>query len=80
MTELLSLRHAADRLGVHVGTFRAWVRSGQVPAYRVGGRFARVSWDEVLRALRTGDQPSVDRLEEDEPLDESMRREKVSHG
>lgn len=52
MNELLKLEEAADRLGVHVSTFRAWVRSGHVPAYRVGGRFARVDWQEVLRAIR----------------------------
>lgn len=53
MQELLTLKEAADRLGVHVSTLRAWVRSGQVPAYRVGGRFARVDWDKVLGAIQT---------------------------
>lgn len=49
--ELISLKEAAKRLGVSVGSLRAWIRDGQVPAYRLGQRFTRVSWEEVLGAL-----------------------------
>jgi excisionase family DNA binding protein len=55
MGQLLSLPEAAIRLGVHVSTIRAWVRGGQIPAYRLGQRFVRVDWEEVcarLSALR----------------------------
>ena len=52
--QLLSLRAAAARLGIHVTTMRAWVRSGRVPAYRVGQRFVRVNWDDVLAAIASG--------------------------
>lgn len=50
---LISLHDAARRLGVHISTIRAWVRDGQIPAYRVGQRFTRVNWDEVLAHLAT---------------------------
>jgi excisionase family DNA binding protein len=51
--QLLTLYEAATRLGVHVATLRQWVRDGRIPAYRLGQRFTRVSWDEVLQALAT---------------------------
>ena len=51
MKDLMTLEEAARRLGIHVTTLRGWVRNGLVPAYRLGQRFARVSWDEVLGAL-----------------------------
>jgi excisionase family DNA binding protein len=57
---LITFLEAARRLGVHVATLRAWVREGKVPAYRLGQRFARVDWEEVLAALseqRQADEP-----------------------
>jgi excisionase family DNA binding protein len=51
--ELLSQQQAAVRLGIHVTTFRGWVREGRIPAYRVGQRFTRVDWNEVLAAIAT---------------------------
>lgn len=51
MHELLTLEDAAHRLGVHVATLRSWVRDGRIPAYRLGQRFTRVCWEEVLEAL-----------------------------
>jgi excisionase family DNA binding protein len=51
MEELLTCEEAAARLGIHVGTIRSWIREGHIPAYRLGQRFTRVRWDEVLDAL-----------------------------
>jgi len=51
MQELLRLDEAAQRLGVHVVTMRAWVRERRIPAYRLGQRFVRVDWADVLRAV-----------------------------
>lgn len=51
MAELIKLDEAAGRLGVHVTTIRAWIRAGRLPAYRLGQRFTRVAWAEVLTAL-----------------------------
>lgn len=48
---LLPLDEASRRLGIHVTTLRAWVREGRVPAYRIGKRFIRVDWDELLAAI-----------------------------
>lgn len=52
--ELIALRDAALRLGVHINTLRTWVRTGRVPAYRVGERFVRVNWRELLDAIAAG--------------------------
>lgn len=51
MNDLVSCSEAAERLGVHVSTIRAWVRTGRVPALRTGQRFIRVSWRDLVRAL-----------------------------
>jgi DNA (cytosine-5)-methyltransferase 1 len=42
MTELLSLRQAARRLGVAERVLRHAVRSGDLPAFRLGQRTLRV--------------------------------------
>ncbi|NUP96103.1 MAG: helix-turn-helix domain-containing protein [Planctomycetaceae bacterium] len=52
MQELIPLTDASIRLGIHVTTLRAWVRNGAVPAYRVGRRFIRVDWNELLAAIQ----------------------------
>jgi len=51
MKKLLTLSEAAERLGTNVCTVRDWVREGLIPAYRVGKRFTRVDWDQVLDAM-----------------------------
>jgi MerR family transcriptional regulator, light-induced transcriptional regulator len=52
--ELLTLHEAADRLKVHYMTAYRWVRRGDLPAFKAGGR---------LR-VRAGD---LTRFVEDEP-------------
>ena len=49
--ELTTLDEAAQRLGVHVTTLRRWIREGRVPAYRLGSRFVRVDWKQVIQAI-----------------------------
>lgn len=63
MQELIPLSVASRRLGVHVTTLRTWVRNGTVPAYRVGQRFTRVDWNELLAAIQLSQQgaPTVER-------------------
>ena len=51
MSKLLTLDEAATRLGINVSTMRDWVREGLIPAYRVGQRFTRVDWQQVLDAM-----------------------------
>lgn len=61
MHELVSLAVASRRLGVHVTTLRTWVRNGTVPAYRVGQRFTRVDWNELLAAIQLSQQGGAHR-------------------
>lgn len=67
MDRLLTFDETAARLGVHVATLRAWVREGRVPAYRLGRRFARLNWAEVLRALSA--DKAIDRESAERPED-----------
>ena len=50
--ELLSLTAAAKRLRVNYRRLRAAVRSGDLPAYHVGGERSRVLWGEVVEWVR----------------------------
>lgn len=70
MALFLSLDEASDRLGVHVSTFRQWIRDGLVPAYRVGQRFTRVDWEEVLAAIRTAEPKQPERRGEPDSSEE----------
>lgn len=71
MQELLPLTVASSRLGIHVNTLRMWVRNGTVPAYRVGQRFTRVDWNELLAAIQLSQQgaPTVEREQGDASVD-----------
>jgi excisionase family DNA binding protein len=47
---LLTVRQVAARLNVHPGTVRRWVRSGRLPAVKVG-RVVRFDQEQVRKAL-----------------------------
>lgn len=50
--ELLSPDEAAEFLGVHTQTVRGYIRTGKLPAYRIGGeRFIRIRHDDLLALL-----------------------------
>jgi excisionase family DNA binding protein len=53
--DFLTPEEAAEALGLHVQTMRAYVRSGRVPAYRVAGeraiRIRRTDLEKVLEPL-----------------------------
>jgi excisionase family DNA binding protein len=55
--EYLSPEQAAEELGIHVQTMRAYVRSGRVPAFRLAGeraiRILRADLKKVLEPLET---------------------------
>ena len=51
MERLITCEEAAQRLGIHVATIRGWIRGGKIPAYRLGQRFTRLSWAELMGAL-----------------------------
>ena len=38
--QMLTVEQVAERLQVHRDTVYAWIRSGQLPGYRIGGRKA----------------------------------------
>ena len=57
----LSLREAAQLLGVHPGTVRNWADKGLLPVYRTRGGHRRFKRDEVeLWASTARGEPSVD--------------------
>lgn len=67
-TDALDLQSAADQLGVHYQTAYRWVRSGRLPARRVGGKYVveRSALDGVARERATPaapPSPSESRLE-----------------
>jgi excisionase family DNA binding protein len=53
--DYLTPEEAAEALGIHVQTMRAYIRSGRVPAYRVAGeraiRIRRADLEKVLEPL-----------------------------
>lgn len=52
-TDYLTLPDAARRLRVSRDTLRAAIRAGDLPAYRISGRWWRVSRDELDRWVRS---------------------------
>jgi excisionase family DNA binding protein len=52
-TRLLTPEAAAERLGISTTTLLRWLRAGHIAGYRCGRKTIRVSWPEVLIALRT---------------------------
>ncbi len=63
MEELITLREAAKRLGVHISTIRTWVRENRIPSYRMGARFTRVSWSDLLATFRKEPRKNADQEE-----------------
>ena len=61
--EFLTPEEAAEALGVHVQTMRAYVRSGRLPAYRVAGeraiRIRRPDLEKVLEPLVPEGEPAA---------------------
>jgi excisionase family DNA binding protein len=72
---LLSLREAADLLGVHWKTLEIFARRGQIPATKVGKRwrFRATVLDRWL-ADRLGPAGAKDSVAEDVKLDPQPRR------
>jgi excisionase family DNA binding protein len=48
---LLSVRDAADRLGVSTKTIRRWIASGELPHYRLG-RSIRIAESDLIGFIR----------------------------
>mgnify|MGYP003334396218 FL=1 len=60
-SEYLSPEQAAEELGVHVQTMRAYVRSGRVPALRIAGeRVLRIRREDLHKIFEPVPHPSVE--------------------
>lgn len=56
MTELLTVRAAAERLGVAYSTLKQWIYDGSIRTTRTRGGHHRISESEVQRQLVTHDK------------------------
>lgn len=59
--EWLSLRQAAEILGVHPATVRNWADEGKLPSRRTAGKHRRFSKEDLMRlAQLEGDKPTME--------------------
>lgn len=61
MTDLLTVRAAADRLGVAYSTLKQWIYDGSIRTTRTRGGHHRISEAEVQRALSAQGLPPLNR-------------------
>ena len=64
MSELLTVRAAADRLGVAYSTLKQWIYDGEIRTTKTRGGHHRISEAEITRALLSkdkGSQPAAPR-------------------
>ena len=59
MSELLTVRAAADRLGVAYSTLKQWIYEGSIRTTKTRGGHHRISEAEIHRALASQDKPSA---------------------
>ena len=57
MSELLTVRAAADRLGVAYSTLKQWIYDGSIRTTKTRGGHHRISESEIQRALANQDKP-----------------------
>lgn len=57
---LLTVTEAAEKTGLSPATWRAWILRRKVQIVRLG-RAVRVPEDEILRLVREGTVPAIDR-------------------
>ena len=53
MSKMLMLKEVADYCGVHPATVKRWVKSGKLPAFRVG-RSLKVNSDDLHKHINQG--------------------------
>lgn len=59
MTELLTVKEAAERYKVHEETIRTWVRKGVVPHIRLGVRVIRLRTEDMERVVSPADSQTA---------------------
>lgn len=58
MSELLTVRAAADRLGVAYSTLKQWIYDGSIRTTKTRGGHHRIAEAEIQRALMTQEKPA----------------------
>lgn len=79
---LLSVRAAADLLGVHVDTVRRWTDEGKLPETRTPGGHRRISREAVERLLQAepaASAPTTAPLPAAAPADQAWARHALVH-
>lgn len=59
MTDLLTVRAAAERLGIAYSTLKQWIYDGEIRTTRTRGGHHRIAESEVARMLLTRDRDDV---------------------
>jgi len=62
MSEFLSVKEAADEIGVKEDTIRSYIRQGRLKAIFVGNKYRikREEWNKVLATLETTPEDTED--------------------
>jgi len=58
MDKALSVKQAAEKIGVHPWTIRRWISEGRIRGCRVGPRLMRINPDDV-DAMLAGPSPTA---------------------
>jgi len=53
LTKKITIKEAAETVGVSARTIRRYIASGRIPAYRLGPRMIRVDADQLTEQLHT---------------------------
>jgi molybdopterin-binding protein len=61
MSDLLTVRAAADRLGVAYSTLKQWIYDGSIRTTKTRGGHHRVAEAEIHRALLSQEKPALDK-------------------
>ena len=59
MSDLLTVRAAAERLGVAYSTLKQWIYDGSIRTTKTRGGHHRITEAEILRALTAQDKPAL---------------------
>ena len=47
MSELISIKSAANQLGVHTNTIHNWIRAGRLKAFKLSERTIRIAQEDI---------------------------------
>lgn len=52
LDELLTIKEAAEAIGVHASTLRRWIKKGRLPSFRIRPRLIKVRRSDLAKGLR----------------------------